>query len=76
MAYESKGKETVIFEQDLTEFTKVRVKKIENEELGVVQFDIRQFFHTKSDPTEKAGKGIRVTADMMKDIIESIKANS
>lgn len=71
--YVAKGKETVIESFPLTDKSEIRVKRIEDEEGNVTGVDIRQWYYTQKDPMFKAGKGIRIKAELAESIARAIQ---
>ena len=75
--YNCTDKQEIVAVAKITDNTEIRVARLTDEKTGDVKsVDIRQWFCTKSDPTMKPSKGIRIkdeqTADILWGILQSM----
>jgi len=74
MAYECESKQTVVDVIKLTDFTEVRVSKLENENGELEAIDVRQWYCTQKNPEyAPAKKGIRLKAEFVDQLLSAIE---
>ena len=74
MAYECESKQTVVDIIKLTDFTEVRVSKLENENGELEAIDVRQWYCTQKNPEyTPTQKGIRIKEEFVDQLLSAIK---
>ena len=74
MAYESNCNQTVVDVIPLSNFSEIRVSKLENASGELEAIDVRQWYCTQKDPELKPTyKGIRLKAEFVDSLVSAIE---
>lgn len=73
MAYTSESNQILIDTIKLSDFSELRVSRVESKSNEFESVDIRQWYCTQKDPTMKpTQKGVRIRADQLDRVLEAI----
>lgn len=74
MAYTSESNQILVDKVKQSDFTELRITRIESQEHEFEAVDIRQWYCTQKDPEMKpTKKGVRIQADQLGAVLEAIK---